>query len=171
MTRRILTIISQVPEVQRYTEPSVSELGLEGLEIQDAIYAWHNEAERRLSKPSDHDSQFFLALIYYHALLIFLSGNFDYFGYWNIMAAPILPQSEVEEHVSAILELTDEALRTSNLAGTLMFFPLRVAGSRARKEEQRSKIVKMLNSVFWKGFVVAGRMKDDLQQVWVERPL
>lgn len=65
--------------------------------------------------------------------------------------------------------MTDAALKTSRLAGALMFFPLRVAGSRAGGEEQRGEILGMLSRVAQKGFVVAGRLRDDLQEVWLER--
>lgn len=50
-----------------------------------------------------------------------------------------------------------------------MFFPLRVAGSRAEGKEQRDDILGMLSRVAQRGFVVAGRIRDDLQEVWVER--
>jgi hypothetical protein len=164
---RARQFVSQIPEAQRYSDPTISALGLEGLVIQDAIYAWHAHALSLLS--ASDNSPLILALAYYSALLIFLSGNFDYFPYWTGLRAPILSKSEVTQHVAAILQLTDTALRTSRLAGALMFFPLRVAGSRAGGKEQRREILEMLSRVAQKGFVVAGRIRDDLQEVWDER--
>ncbi|KFX86878.1 hypothetical protein V490_08756 [Pseudogymnoascus sp. VKM F-3557] len=162
-------IVSQIPELQRYTDPAVSALGFEGLAIQDAMFAWHAQALSLLGNTIGDGSQLLLALAYYNALLIFLSGNFDYYPYWTAPNAPILPKSEVTAHVAAILQLTDAALKTSRLAGALMFFPLRVAGSRAGGKQQRSEILGMLSRVAQKGFVVAGRIRDDLQEVWLER--
>ncbi|RDL31807.1 uncharacterized protein BP5553_09209 [Venustampulla echinocandica] len=160
-------VVFQLPEAQRYTDPAVSALGLEGLTIQNAIYAWHAQALSLLS--TSDSSPLLLALAYYNALLIFLSGNFDYFPYWTGLSAPILSRPEIMGHVASILQLTDVALRTSRLAGALMFFPLRVAGSRAGGGEQRGKILEMLSRVAQKGFVVAGRIRDDLREVWDER--
>ncbi|OBT91318.1 hypothetical protein VE01_10659 [Pseudogymnoascus verrucosus] len=162
-------IVSQIPELQRYTDPAVSALGFEGLAIQNDLYAWHAQALLLLGDTTSDSSPLLLALAYYNALLIFLSGNFDYFPYWAPPNAPILPKSEVAAHVAAILQLTDAALNTSRLAGALMFFPLRVAGSRAGGKEQRGAILGMLSRVAQRGFVVAGKIRDDLQEVWVER--
>lgn len=162
-------MVSQIPELERYTDPVVSALGLEGFAIQNDLYAWHTQALSLLGDTTSDSSPLLLALAYYNALLIFLSGNFDYYPYWAPPDAPILPKSEVAAHVAAILQLTDAALKTSRLAGALMFFPLRVAGSRAAGKEQRGKILDMLSRVAQRGFVVAGRIRDDLQEVWVER--
>ncbi|KAL5346425.1 hypothetical protein ACLOAV_008696 [Pseudogymnoascus australis] len=166
---RARQIVSEIPELQRYTDPAVAALGFEGLVIQDAMYAWHAQALSLMNSTSSDSSPLLLALAYYNALLIFLSGSFDYFPYWAAPNAPILPKSEITAHVTAILQLTDAALKTSRLAGALMFFPLRVAGSRAGGKEQRSEILGMLSRVAQRGFVVAGRIRDDLQEVWVER--
>lgn len=144
-------------------------MGLEGLVIQKALYAWHAQTLSLLSATDSNSSPLLLSLAYYNALLIFLSGNFDYFPYWAAPNAPILPKHEVTAHVAAILQLTDVALKTSRLAGALMFFPLRVAGSRAGEEAQRSEVLGMISRVEQRGFVVAGRIRDDLQEVWVER--
>lgn len=93
--------------------------------------------------------------------------------------APMLSQFEVRGHVRAILDLCEQILSSKNnqniksthIAGILLFFPLRVASSRARTAEQRLRILDLLDGVFRRGFVVAGRVRDDLRAVWVERPL
>ncbi|KFY46873.1 hypothetical protein V494_00283 [Pseudogymnoascus sp. VKM F-4513 (FW-928)] len=166
---QVQQIVSQIPETQRYTDPAISALGLEGISIQNAMYAWHAQALPLLSVATSDSSPLLLALAYYNALLIFLSGTFDYFPYWVAPNAPILHKTEVTAHVAAILQLTDAAVKTSRLAGALMFFPLRVAGSRAGGQEQRGVILGILLRVAQRGFVVAGRIRDDLQEVWVER--
>lgn len=127
-TSRGQQIVSQIPELQRYTDPAVAALGFEGLVIQDAMHAWHAQALSLLSSTTSDSPQLLLALAYYNALVIFLSGNFDYFPYWVAPNAPILAKSEVTAHVAAILQLTDATLKTSRLAGALMFFPASSGG-------------------------------------------
>lgn len=110
-----------------------------------------------------------LALLYYHALLIFLSGNYDYFSYWDNMSAPVLSPTEVSDHLVAILDLSADVLLHSKIPGVMLCFPLTVAGSRAQSINQKSKVLDLLERVFCKGFVVANRVRDGLLARWAER--
>jgi hypothetical protein len=110
-----------------------------------------------------------LALLYYHALLIFLSGNYDYFPYWDNIPAPVLSPAEISEHLSSILYLSGEVLHHSKIPGVMLFFPVTVAGARAQKVDQQSEILDLLDLVAGKGFVVANKIRGGLLQRWAER--
>jgi hypothetical protein len=157
-----------IPEAERFTNVSIVLLGAEGLDIQQTIYEWHEKMLLQLFQvaPNQYSN---LALLYYHALLIFLSGNFDYFPYWANIPAPVLSPAEVLEHLAMILELSDRASLHSNIPGVMLFFPLTVAGARARRADQRSKILNLLDRVFSKGFVVANKVREGLLERWDER--
>ncbi|KAL2843073.1 fungal-specific transcription factor domain-containing protein [Aspergillus pseudodeflectus] len=165
---RARSLVESVPELDRYTDASITILATEGLEIQATIYNWHTEALLHLSQGC-FDGYIDLSLLYYHALLIFLSGNFDYFPYWNNIPAPVLCPMDVSDHLSAILELAEQILSQYKIPGVMLFFPLTVAGSRARDPAQRSQIVSLLDRVFRTGFVVANRVKIGIQDRWVKR--
>ncbi|OGE47451.1 hypothetical protein PENARI_c044G04319 [Penicillium arizonense] len=165
---RAAAIIKMIPEAERFTDPSVALLAAEGLNAQDTIYNWHTQTLLQLAQdgPTEYSN---LALLYYHALLIFLSGNYDYFPYWDKIPAPVLSPAEISEHLVAILDLSGEVLCHSKIPGVMLFFPVTVAGSRARRVEQRSKVLNLLDWVFCQGFVVANRIRDGLLERWAER--
>ncbi|KAL2829050.1 hypothetical protein BJY01DRAFT_255186 [Aspergillus pseudoustus] len=165
---RARSLVESVPESDRYMDASITILATEGLEIQATIYNWHTEALLHLSQ-GRFDGYINLSLLYYHALLIFLSGNFDYFPYWNNIPAPVLCPMDVSDHLGAILELAEQILSQCKIPGAMLFFPLTVAGSRARDPAQRSQIVSLLDRVFRTGFVVANRVKVGILDRWVKR--
>jgi hypothetical protein len=76
---------------------------------------------------------------------------------------------DVSDHLSAILELAEQILSQCKIPGVMLFFPLTVAGSRARDPAQRSQIVSSLDRVFHTGFVVANRVKIGILDRWVKR--
>ncbi|KAJ5472273.1 Protein of unknown function DUF3468 [Penicillium desertorum] len=162
------TIIRMLPEAERFTDPSVALIGIEGLNVQQIIYDWHTRTLLQLVQdgPNEYSN---LALLYYHALLIFLSGNYDYFPYWDNIPAPVLSAAEITEHLSTILYLASEVLRHTKIPGVMLFFPVTVAGSRAHADDQRSQILGLLDLVFSKGFVVANRIRDNLLKRWAKR--
>lgn len=161
-------IIDRIPEPERFTDPAVALVAAEGLNLQETIYNWHTRTLLQLVQDGpDQNSN--LALLYYHALLIFLSGNYDYFPYWNDIPAPVLTPAEVSEHLSTILYLSAEVLRHSKIPGVMLFFPVTVAGARARTVDQRLEILNLLGLVFSKGFVVANKIRDNLLERWAEK--
>ncbi|CAG8908917.1 unnamed protein product [Penicillium egyptiacum] len=162
------TIIRMIPDAERFTDPSVALIGAEGLDVQETIYNWHSKTLLQLVQdgPNQYSN---LALLYYHALLIFLSGNYDYFPYWDQIPAPVLSPAEITEHLTTILYLSGEVLRHSKIPGVMLFFPMTVAGSRARTVDQKSKILDLLDQVFRKGFVVATRIRDNCLERWAKR--
>ncbi|KAJ5976562.1 hypothetical protein N7481_010269 [Penicillium waksmanii] len=161
-------IIDKIPEGERFTDPSVALIAAEGLDVQGKIYNWHTKALLQLVQDGSNEYSK-LALLYYHALLIFLSGNYDYFTYWDNIPAPVLSPAEVSEHLSSILYLSGEVLRHSKIPGVMLFFPVTVAGARARTVDQQSEILNLLSLVFCKGFVVANKIRDGLLKRWAEK--
>lgn len=122
-----------------------------------------DSAERHISST--------LALIYYHAISIFLSGLFDYHSEFDEAFAPTLSTDIIQSHVQSILSEASGALYATNLAGVLLFFPLRVAGARSKSMEQQTMILGMLREIQKRSFVVAGAFILDLQNLWSHRML
>lgn len=144
---------------------------MEGFRLQSALFNWEASALAwpTTSDPKAVDLQMMLARIYYHAISIYLSGTFDYFPYWDEshIQAPTLSSSQIQAHVTAILQMVAVALKETNLAGILFLFPLRVAGARARSLGQRFEIARMLREITSRGFVVADAFTIDLEELWV----
>ena len=131
----------------------------EGLVLQSALYGWYAQttlwplsplSPSQIS-PKEPDSQLTIALIYYHAIIVYLSGIYDYYRYWDHVVTATLTASDVTFYVNSILEMTEIALRDSNLAGILFFLPLRTAGAMAKNRSQRQEILHMLNSIVHEG--------------------
>ncbi|KAJ5593214.1 hypothetical protein N7537_010118, partial [Penicillium hordei] len=161
-------IIENIPEAERFRHPSVALIAAEGLDVQETIYTWHMKTLLQLVQdgPNQYSN---LALLYYHALLIFLSGNYDYFPYWNKIPAPVLSPIEISEHLTTMLYLSGEVLHHSKIPGVMLLFPVTVAGARARRVDQKSEILNVLSEIFCRGFVVANRIRDNLLERWAER--
>lgn len=152
-------------------------IATDGLLIQSSLFSWSKESamwsisepyEDRDSLHNDvHDSPSLLANIYYHATCIFLSGIFDYrYHHWEGIPTPRLPAVDIQNHVTAILDGSETALNKTNIAGILLFFPLRVAGARARTEVEQQAILSMLHQIERRNFIVAGAFVEDLQELW-----
>ncbi|EPE33622.1 hypothetical protein GLAREA_06635 [Glarea lozoyensis ATCC 20868] len=147
------------------------ELAAEGLLIRTSLEAWHLNFQADIEKDpiSKQDPWIILASTYYHSISIYLSGIFEYRTQFNHSASPTLCPSQIQNHVNAILSNAELALRTTRLVGILFFFPLRVAGARAKTIGQRSKILRMLGDISKRSFVVADAFVADLDGVWEER--
>jgi len=153
----------------------LSGMAEEGFIIQRALLSWFQQAfswpdvcpDSRAKGPKDSATA--LSEIYYHAISIFLSGIFDYRSHWNEMPNPALAMSVIENHVSAILTCTEIALQTTNVAGALFLFPLRVAGARVGSSVQKEAIIMMLRAISTGNFVVAGAFVEDLTQLWARQ--
>jgi len=152
---------------QALSEKPLLDLANEGLTIQKSIQHWHsNFLEWSASHSiSTGNAQSTLAIIYYHATSIYLSGIFDYRPHFSYILSPSLPETIIQAHVIAILSTTELALKTTNLGGVLFFYPLRVAGARARCAYQRKGILKMLGEISG-SFVVANAFTGDLKALW-----
>ncbi len=158
-------------------ELEILSIAADGLLIQSSLFSWsRGTAIWSMSEPHEntdsphndiHDSQSLLASIYYHATRIFLSGIFDYRSHhWEGISTPRLPAIDIQNHVTAILNGSETALNKTNIAGILLFFPLRVAGARARTAVEQQAILSMLHQIENRNFIVAGAFVEDLKEVW-----
>ena len=158
-------------------ELEVLTIAADGLSIESLLVSWSKEnALWSMSEPYEntdtshndiHDSPSLLASIYYHATRIFLSGIFDYRSHhWEGISTPRLPAIDIQNHVTAILNGSETALNKTNIAGILLFFPLRVAGARARTAVEQQSILSMLHQIELRNFIVAGAFVQDLKELW-----
>lgn len=156
-------------------EEILHETAQDGLSLRSALSAWLASVHQWSTglRKSLEDAQMTIAMAYYHAISIYLSGVFDYHLHWTDrhILAPILSSTEIEAHVLALLEVVGQAMKSGSLAGILFFFPLRVAGARARTADQRREISRLLYAVSSRGYVVADAFIADLDDLWDKRPV
>ena len=146
----------------------LDELAVDGRAIRETLNNWNTNFEEWIKADSTPllTSQSLLAKIYFHAISIYLSGIFDYRPQFNHINAPRLSQGVVQNHVDSIISTGLTTLRTTNLGGILLFFPLRVAGSRITRRQEAETIVQMLNEISKRSFVVADAFIIDLEDLW-----
>jgi len=158
-------------------ELEILSIAADGLLIQSSLFSWSKETadwsiselyeKKDSSHNGVHDSPSLLANIYYHSTSIFLSGIFDYrYHHWEGIPTPRLPAVDIQNHVTAILSGSETALKKTNIAGILLFFPLRVAGARARTAVEQQAILSMLHQIERRNFIVAGAFVEDLKELW-----
>ncbi|KAG9237682.1 hypothetical protein BJ875DRAFT_369527 [Amylocarpus encephaloides] len=148
-------------------------LAAHGLHIQSFLLTWHSSFLAGLSRNqfASLSPQSQLAALYYHATSIFLDGIFSYRSQFDRHSSPTLPREAIQDHVSNILTRTKLALETTNLAGVLFFFPLRVAGARAILLAQQELILELLREISNREFVVAEAFREDLKNLWHQRSI
>ena len=141
-----------------------------GHDIRSELSKWYINFQKwqELPHPSSHDSQSILALTYFHAISIYLSGIYDYhFEFLTLNTeTPTLAQDVIQTHVDAILLQSLAALTKTNIAGILLFFPLRVVGARVTTVQGAEAILDMLAEITRRGFIVADAFTADLQHLW-----
>jgi hypothetical protein len=158
-------------------ELEILSIAADGLSIQSSLFSWSKETaiwskpEPYANTDSSHndvyESPSLLANIYYHATSIFLSGIFDYrYQHWEGIPTPRLPALDIQNHVTAILNGSEAVLNKTNIAGILLFFPLRVAGARARTVIEQQVILSMLQQIDRRNFIVAGAFVENLKELW-----
>lgn len=155
-----------LPEKARMEQIQV--LATEGLSLQQSLQEWWEVSNMWEFAANLKGPEFLLAHVYYHAISIYLSGTFDYHIHWTAPTtarAPILARKDIEWHMRHILRLSSELL-DYGVAGVLLFFPLRVAGARAREAGDREHILQLLRTVTRRGYVVATAFTDDLSALW-----
>ena len=150
---------------------------MEGLELERYFELWHtsliNRSSSTASKSHPDESQFLLALIYYHTTSMNIISTFSnhlHFAYLDLNVPTHTP-SQTQSHVNAILDLVERALQRTTLASPLLLWPLRAAGSRSVTKEQLKRVVELLREVSRKGFVVARSFEESLRRQWAVRGL
>ncbi|GFF34792.1 hypothetical protein IFM51744_02566 [Aspergillus udagawae] len=144
------------------------ELADEGFVVRSALTDWYGNFRKWSADTGtpEHDPHSLLATTYFHAISIYLSGIFDYRPQFNEIPTPTIVQAVVQNHVDAILRMTEMALNTTNLAAVLFFFPLRVAGARVTTAGETKSIGAMLQEISTRGFAVADAFRADLKSLW-----
>jgi hypothetical protein len=148
-------------------------LAREGLSLQEALLQWRVDSGVHLSIEGDaysSNKDSLIAQAYYHALSIYLDGIFSYHAPFTSPSAPICPMLDcfiIDEHVSSILS-TCQQLLNQRCAGLVLFFPLRVAGARARDSWSQGEIMRLLGLIAQRGFMVAESFVEDLNELWAQ---
>jgi hypothetical protein len=150
---------------------------IEGFAHREALTSWHNfYVGKELSEAGlthQHYGQALednvqLAHFLYAATSIYLSGIYDYeIGYWQALclSTPTLEQDEIKRHVETIIHLAGLLLHRTCFSPLLCLFPLRIAGARAWKRQQRVIIVDLLSYV-GNSFAAATAIATDLHCLW-----
>ncbi|KAL5317137.1 hypothetical protein ACEPPN_014231 [Leptodophora sp. 'Broadleaf-Isolate-01'] len=163
---KVWNVVREDTEVPSHrVDEALIDLATKGIFLRQTIDNWY-KSFTDFSISLENDPWSLLATIYYHAISIYLTGLFDYRPQFNTIPFPNLSPATIQAHVCSIISQTMLALSTTNLAGALFVFALRVAGARAVKEEQRREILGMLAEISTRSFVVAEAFKADLEELW-----
>ncbi len=163
--RRTNLAIRSKQDADLYTLTSLAE---QGIELRSALHDWE-VAANVWKPPTPNDQQMTVAWLFYAAISIYLSGIYDYSHIWadSGILIPTLSVSIIDDHVLSILDITSLAIETKPLAGVLFLFPLRVAGARAYKFEQRLRIKGLLLKIA-ASFRAANAFFSDLEDLWAD---
>lgn len=164
---RFFDQIESIPMPLRSQSEVVDTLASQGLYLRERLNNWKDQnASLDLTDPYSQ-----LALSTHHALTLFLCQNFTYYSCWENRAIPQLSWEETHQRVALILELSKAVLDTSCIPGLLLLFSLRIAGIHSSQRERQDEALRVLEKIRTQGFVVADRIKVDLQEYWCYRDL
>ncbi|KAF1932134.1 uncharacterized protein M421DRAFT_416861 [Didymella exigua CBS 183.55] len=171
--RNLEFVISAEDMLWQEQNQCATSLAQEGLVLQSALLQW--QLDSLLSTPPDiqenrTDAETLLAQLYYHTISIYLDGIFSYqvpFTATSAPVSPVLDRITVDNHVDSILSLS-QGLLAQGTAGIFLFFPLRVAGARARNSWTQAEILRLLRIIVKRGFAVATSFVEDLNNLWVK---
>ncbi|RFU34913.1 hypothetical protein B7463_g1372, partial [Scytalidium lignicola] len=168
LSLNVMNILKKYLNLGQAPDNILFDLALAGHRIQSNLNEWHLRFQQwgKQAFATSSDEQSLLASTYYHAISIFLSGIFDYNMEFNHIITPALPLKVIQFHVTNILDLAELILHTTRLSRVLLFFPLRVAGARARTTLQKGMILLMLKEISTRSFIVADAFTTDLQRLW-----
>ncbi|KAF2622748.1 hypothetical protein BU25DRAFT_205072 [Macroventuria anomochaeta] len=171
-TLHFVTNAQNMPQqVQHYSATSLAQ---EGLVLQSTLLHWHSDFTSWASLSVDGnklDVEISIARVYYHTISVYLDGIFSYhvpFTSASAPPSPTLSSTVVGGHVRQIL-MTSGSLLDQGSAGILLFFPLRVAGARARDRSTRFEILQLLETITLRGFSVAQSFVNDLNELWARQ--
>lgn len=117
------------------------------------------------------ESETLLGRIYYHTMLVYLSAMFDiHHKIWKAHlvgdCVPTLSSDDVKTHVQTIINLIASALDHSNLVGPLFYLPLRVAGQRCDRDDDRARVLGIISRIAERGFVVVKSLLPIFENSW-----
>ncbi|ATY59336.1 Zn(2)-C6 fungal-type DNA-binding domain [Cordyceps militaris] len=143
-----------------------------GMALREALTAWHDtHLARDEEGTAGEDECGMLTRLFWSAISIYLSGEFDYeMHHWRRfgLAVPTLDGETVRRHVETILALGERALERSSLSPLLLLFPLRIAGARSAwaPPAQRARVLRVLDSIAER-FAVGQAIREGLTDAWV----
>ena len=171
---RVLRFVDEVETLSLQKQACFARaLAQEGRSLQEALLQWRSDSgfhafvEGDASTPNEDA---LIAQAYYHALSIYLDGIFSYHAPFTSPSAPKSPTLDhfnIQEHVASILSICQQLLN-QRCAGLVLFFPLRVAGARARDSYTQTEIMRLLGLISQSGFVVAQSFIEDLNDLWAQ---
>lgn len=153
-----------------------------GMALREALNLWHeaylahDEATESCradaaSVDTAEDECSLLTRLFWSAISVYLSGEFDYeMHHWTRfgLAVPTFDAETVRGHVATILALTEHALEKSSLSPLLFLFPLRIAGARSVREgrDQRARVLRILDAISGR-FAAGQAIREGLTDAWV----
>ncbi|KAI1035191.1 hypothetical protein LB504_005824 [Fusarium proliferatum] len=155
--------IESIPENQRRDHPDLDILVTQSCLYEYELQSWYSRCNASIKSPGPYAK---LALANYHALQLFLCRNFTFYDCWDTRVVTVLTSKEIDTHVASVISCCSEVLEYSHIAGVLAIFPLRMAGANSADERERKEIIRLLGLISQKGFVVSGRIKADLVELW-----
>ncbi|OAQ99582.1 hypothetical protein LLEC1_02938 [Akanthomyces lecanii] len=152
-----------------------------GMALRDALNTWHKAHLADEEATESHrdttpggttlDDCSLLTRLFWSAISIYLSGEFDYeMHHWTRfgLAVPTFDAETVRGHVATILALTEHALERSSLSPLLFLFPLRIAGARSVRagRAQRARVLRSLDAISER-FAVGQAIREGLTDAWI----
>lgn len=158
------------------------EIANAGLALRDKLNAWYekylavDETDGSAASSPDTDSSEedecgLLAKLFWSAISIYLSGEFDYeMHHWARfgLAVPTMDAASVQVHVGIILAITERALVAGGRLSPLLFlFPLRIAGTRSAwaPRAQRKRVLRVMEAISER-FAVGHAIRAGLIDAW-----
>lgn len=140
----------------------------QGLALQKDLEIW---SSNRLSHgPGVCTPLSLLSSIFHCTLMISITTIFNFPHFRDRqMDFPSVSEVVLDVRVQELCALLNHALRHTNLAGILLLWPLRVAGSRSVRQDQARDILVMLQEIKGRGFAVAQSFEDVLVNKWKVR--
>ncbi|CAG7926615.1 unnamed protein product [Penicillium olsonii] len=166
---RLFDTIEGVPEELRSIDPTLDALALEGLEIKERLLTWQGECHFEASETSPVDSFTQLSVTVHRALHLYHCNNFTFYSCWMTRLIPRLNRSEVNQHVSEILDLSERLLSDTHIPAVLLLFPLRMAGVHVSGFHGQDKVLGAVRKIRQQGFVVSDTIEVDLKEFWQYR--
>ncbi|KAF7713386.1 Fungal Zn(2)-Cys(6) binuclear cluster domain-containing protein [Penicillium ucsense] len=163
-TSRFYDHVRKFP-VSDIVDPVLESFGLEAHLLQNDLL----ELRARLLGLETGDGgslQPHLAQVYCLYMIITIFNAFDYYQCWHLSHTPHISLLELSTFVDQIIWRSSLVLNTPGGPGVLLLPPLRGAVTRARKDDQRSSILDLLDQIHKQGFEVANRVKEDIDILW-----
>lgn len=163
-------VLAVLPEDMTFEDRQQLKLAArDGLDLYSQLEMWYIEHANRTETRTPLS---LLSSIYHGATAVSISTIFDFphFAHCGLLV-PGSSTLNLNTKVDELCTLLRCALRTTNLAGILILWPLRVAGSKSIRKDQAHQILGMLREIRQQGFAVAQSFEHVLKEQWKQRVL